>query len=77
MGVAAYVFIETELGKGVQIVERLRRIDGVGQAHAVTGHYDIVAYIEADTMDRLRDLLVKKVHHLQGVVKTTTNMVIA
>jgi DNA-binding Lrp family transcriptional regulator len=42
--VKAYVEIDVEAGYDIlEIVERLRKTEGVKEAYAVTGHYDLVA----------------------------------
>ena len=46
-------------------------------AHAVTGSYDVIAFIEAESVAALGEFIGTRIHRLPGVVKTTTNVVVA
>jgi len=72
----AFIFINTEVGSEEEILKQLRRMDNVKEAHAVYGVYDIVAKVEAMTMDKLREVLASKVRRLDKVRSTLTMIVI-
>ena len=72
MAVAAYILIQTEVGKAAAVADEVRRIDGVIAADDVTGPYDVVVRVEAPTMDDLGKLVVGRVQMLDGITKTTT-----
>ena len=76
MTVRAYVFIECTLGKATQVAEAMGKLSGVKMAHAVTGSYDVIAFVEAKDVISLGEFISAKVHRLPGVVKTTTNVVV-
>lgn len=76
MGVCAYVFIETTPGKPAQVANSAARLLGVKMAHAVTGSYDVIAFIEAESVAALGEFIGTQIHRLPGVVKTTTNVVV-
>lgn len=76
MRVRAYVFVESTLGKAIQVAEGLARVPGVATAHAVTGLYDVIALVEVENLAALGELLSQRIHRLPGVVKTTTNVVV-
>ena len=46
MAVRAYVLIETEVGKTREVIEAIRRLEGVVSVDSVTGPYDAIATIE-------------------------------
>lgn len=50
------------------------KIDGVKMAHAVTGSYDVIAFVEALKLDTLGDIL-GKILSIQGVLHTQTAIV--
>jgi DNA-binding Lrp family transcriptional regulator len=76
MAVQAYVLVDCVPGKPYQIVNALRKLAGVETAHAVTGSYDVIAFVRAESMADLGVLLSRDIHRLPGVVKTTTNVVV-
>ena len=76
MAVSAYILIQTEVGKAASVAEEVRSIPGVVAADDVTGPYDVVVRVEADTMDELGRLVVSRVQMLDGITKTTTMPVV-
>jgi DNA-binding Lrp family transcriptional regulator len=72
MGTKAYVLIETAVGKTKDVLEALRGIDGVREADAVTGEYDIVAVVEADSLNNIGELVTGSIHTIGGIQRTTT-----
>jgi len=76
MAVRAYVFIECTLGKATQVADAMGKQSGVKMAHAVTGSYDVIAFVEAKDVAALGEFISARVHRLPGVVKTTTNVVV-
>lgn len=76
MSVQAYVFIECAPGKPTQVAAAVAKLAGVEMAHAVTGSYDVIAFVRADGMAELGELLSRDIHRLPGVLKTTTNVVV-
>lgn len=76
MAIRAYVFVETSPGKPGQVAGALAKLPGVKMAHAVTGSYDVIAFVEAEDVTALGELISARVHRLPGVLKTTTNVVV-
>jgi len=69
--VQAYILISTEPGKPWEVAESALQINGVKTAHAVTGPFDVVIFVESNNIDDLGKLL-EKIHSLEGVLKTQT-----
>jgi DNA-binding Lrp family transcriptional regulator len=76
MAISAYVFIESTPGKASQVAEAVVKLSGVQMAHAVTGSYDVIAFIEAKDVTALGEFISTRVHRVPGVLKTTTNVVV-
>jgi DNA-binding Lrp family transcriptional regulator len=76
MAISAYVFIESTPGKPSQVAEAVAKLPGVQMAHAVTGSYDVIAFVEAKDVNALGELISTRVHRVPGVLKTTTNVVV-
>jgi DNA-binding Lrp family transcriptional regulator len=74
--IAAYELINCESGKATVVVNALRKIKGLKQAHVVTGLHDIVAYVEAPTMKDLTNLIISKIQGTKGVSRTLTCIVV-
>ncbi len=75
MAVRAYLLIESDIGRTGDVIQGMQRVDGVKSTDSVAGAYDIVATTEAEDLDAL-GTLVKEVHSISGVSKTTTLIVV-
>jgi len=70
--VDAYVLIQAEVGKGTKVAQDIAGIDSVHSADVVTGPYDVIARVEADSIRDLGNLVVAKIQALDGVTRTLT-----
>jgi DNA-binding Lrp family transcriptional regulator len=71
----AYVLVNCESGASWKIAETARTVSNVKMAHAVTGQYDVVAFIEFTDMDILTEIL-NKFQAMEGVQRTHTAVAI-
>jgi len=67
----AYVLIDAEPGRIWEVADATLKIKGVKKAHAVTGQYDAIAYVEFIKMDDLGKTI-EKIQQLKGVRRTQT-----
>ena len=72
MAVKAYVLIQTEVGKAAQVASEVASIDGVISAEDVTGPYDVIVQVEADSIDDLGKMVVSRMQLTDGVTRTLT-----
>jgi DNA-binding Lrp family transcriptional regulator len=70
--VAAYILIQTEVGKAAQVAKDIVKIKGVQQAEDVTGPYDVIVRAEARNLDELGKLVVARVQVVDGITRTLT-----
>ena len=72
----AFVLINTEIGSEAYVLKELKKVEGVDEAYAVYGVYDIIARVKADTMDRLKETVTWRVRRLDKVRSTLTMIVV-
>lgn len=72
MTVHAYVLIQTDIGKAAHVADELDGIDGVTQAEAVTGPYDVIVQVEAPSMNDLGRMVVRDIQQIAGITRTIT-----
>ena len=72
----AYVLINTEPKHMENVVSTLEKLDSVVEIFPVYGVYDIVAKIQAETMEKLKDIVTWKVRSLDDVRSTITMLVL-
>ncbi|HZD21824.1 MAG TPA: Lrp/AsnC ligand binding domain-containing protein [Acidimicrobiia bacterium] len=70
--VQAYVLIQTEQGKMVEVARQVEEIEGVDEADVVAGPYDVIARVVADEIDAIGKLIVSEVQAVAGVNRTLT-----
>jgi DNA-binding Lrp family transcriptional regulator len=68
----AYVLITTDTGKVMDALAEIRAIEGVKNAHATIGPYDIIAFVEFEGPGDLTGLIVDKIQKAGGVSRTLT-----
>ena len=73
---SAYVLIETEVGKVAHVAQALTKLDGVQLAEDLAGPYDVIARLQAPSLDELGRLVVSQIQVLDGVSRTVTCMVL-
>jgi len=70
----AYVLINCELGSEEAIITELKGIDGVKEVHGTFGAYDILAKIESDQVEKLRETITWKIRKIPKIRSTLTLM---
>jgi DNA-binding Lrp family transcriptional regulator len=73
----AFVLMNAELGSEDSIVQDLKKLEGVKEVFQVYGVYDIVAQLEADTMEKVKETITWKLRKLNGVKSTLTMIVMS
>ena len=71
-----FVLLNCDLGAEELIVDELRKISQVLQAHVTFGAYDIIAEINADSQEDFDETVFLKIRRLARVVSTMTLNVI-
>jgi DNA-binding Lrp family transcriptional regulator len=72
----SYVLINVEPGAEEEVLKEVRKVPNVKECHRIYGIYDMIAKVEADSMDRLKEIITWKIRRLSGVRSTVTTMVI-
>lgn len=72
----AFVLINADLGGEEELVKELRSIENVKEVYIVYGVYDIVAKIEAESMEKVKETITWKIRRLDKVRSTLTMIVV-
>ncbi|UXD21902.1 AsnC family transcriptional regulator [Ignicoccus pacificus DSM 13166] len=68
----AIILINTDIGKEVEVFEKLKKIKEVREAYITYGTFDIVAKLEAPSLHQLNDVITKEIRNMNGVRSTLT-----
>jgi DNA-binding Lrp family transcriptional regulator len=72
----AYVLINTEPKHMEDVASTLEKLDSVVEVFPVYGVYDLVAKIQAETMEKLKDIVTFKIRSLKNVRSTITMLIL-
>lgn len=66
------MLITTATGKEASVIESIRHLPELSEAHQLFGQYDIIARMETDDYDKLCDVVLKKIRSVSGVTGSRT-----
>jgi len=72
----AFVLVNADLGAEEDLLKKLREIPNVKEVYVVYGVYDIVARVEADTMEKVKETITWHIRRLDKVRSTLTMIVV-
>ena len=68
--------MNADLGAEEDLLKKLREIPNVRDVYVVYGVYDIVARVEADTMEKVKETITWHIRRLDKVRSTLTMIVV-
>lgn len=68
----AFVLVNTDLGSEAELQSELKKVEGIVGVHQVYGVYDVVVEIEADSDQKLKEIIFSRIRTLKHVRSTLT-----
>jgi len=75
MATKAYILIKVKAGRTKDVLQALKRLPGVEQAHSCFGRPDIIVFLSVTDERALSDVVISKIHQIEGVEETDTHIV--
>lgn len=72
----AFVLLNADLGCESRVAEDMKNIEGVSEASAVYGVYDILLKIDAESNEKLKECISNKIRRVKGVKSTLTMLIL-
>ena len=72
----AYVLINCDVGAENELIAGLKQIEDVKEVHGTFGAYDIIANIQAESADKLREAITWKIRKIDKIRSTLTLTVV-
>jgi DNA-binding Lrp family transcriptional regulator len=72
--ISAIVLVNTDIGEEKQVFEKIKTVEGVEEAHALTGLYDLLIKVQAKSVDSLKDNE-RLLRRINGVSNLSTLMI--
>ncbi len=70
----AYVLINCEIGSEEKVISELKTVDGVKEVHGTFGAYDVLAKVESEQVETLRETITWKIRKIDKIRSTLTLM---
>ena len=74
--ISAVVLVNTDSGTQDKILESLKLVDGVEEAHALYGVYDLLIKIKGNSIEKLKEITKKRIKPIAGVNSSLTLMIV-
>lgn len=68
----AYVLLNAELGQEASIMDALKGVEEITKIYSLYGIYDLIIEMEAESMDRVKEVVFNNVRRLEHVKSTIT-----
>ncbi|MEM0097280.1 MAG: Lrp/AsnC ligand binding domain-containing protein [Conexivisphaerales archaeon] len=72
----AFVLLTVEPGKEEDVLNKLKSLPEIMEAHRVYGVYDTVVKVNAPTPEKLKEIITWKVRKVENVKSTLTMLVV-
>ena len=74
--ISAVVLLNTDSGTQDKILESLKLVDGVEEAHALYGVYDLLVKINGNSIEKLKEITKLRIKPIAGVNSSLTLMIV-
>lgn len=76
MTAKAFLLISAEIGRERDVAAELEWIKSVSEVHVTYGVYDVIAKVEAETPDKLKETITNRIRTLDHIKSTLTMVVV-
>lgn len=70
----AYVLINCDTGYEESIIKELKKMDSIKEIHGTLGVYDIIAKVESENQEKLKEAIIGDIRKLTNMKSTLTLM---
>lgn len=74
--VEALILINTEVGSELEIADALKSLEEIKEIYVLYGIYDIFARVEAESIEKLKEIVAGKIRKIPRVKSTITMLVV-
>jgi DNA-binding Lrp family transcriptional regulator len=73
---SAVVLVKTDIDSQDKVKESIKLIEGVEEAHALYGVYDLLVKIKAVSTENLKEIIKFRIKQIAGVTSSLTLMIV-
>jgi DNA-binding Lrp family transcriptional regulator len=68
----AFVLVNTNLGSEPEVKSELKKVEGIVGVYNVYGVYDMVVEVDAESQEKLKEIIFSRIRTLKNVRSTLT-----
>jgi len=72
---SAFILLNIDVGFDEKIINSLRKVPEVVEAHNVYGIHDIIVHIKAVSVSELKEIIAYKIRRIENITSTLTMIV--
>jgi DNA-binding Lrp family transcriptional regulator len=76
MTAKAFLLISAEIGRERDVASELTSLPNVIEVHVTYGVYDVIAKVEAETPEKLKETITNRIRSLEHIKSTLTMVVV-
>ena len=76
MTAKAFLLISAEIGREKDVADELESIQNVKEVHVTYGVYDVIAMVEAESPEKLKETITNRIRTLEHIKSTLTMVVV-
>lgn len=76
MNVRILTFMKIEVGKTMEVVKELQKIPDVVEIDYITGAYDLVVILEAESPKKLHTVFYHQIDRIPAIISSSSNLLI-
>ena len=76
LDIEAYVGLRLEQGGAKAVLERLESVDAVQEVVLLTGEWDAMMHVVAESTEQLRELMFERLADIEGIDRTQTMIIL-
>lgn len=69
---SAFLFINAEILFAEDVINKLKEVPEIVDVYKVQGIYDIIARVNSDTEEKLKELVSERIRRIDGITGTVT-----
>jgi DNA-binding Lrp family transcriptional regulator len=73
--VSAFILLNTDLGAQTKVLDTVKHLEGVVEAHGLVSVYDLALKVKTSSAEALKELVVFSIRRLSGVSNVTMLLV--
>jgi DNA-binding Lrp family transcriptional regulator len=67
---SAFVLVNVESGSESNLLNQIKNVEGVKESYVSYGVYDLILKVEAESMEKLKDIITHKIRTISNVRST-------